>query len=99
MGKITRAARMRSCSLRLPSCRNEIETVVFAHAPSIDKGMGIKSPDWWGAFACHHCHTIADGSKRFDPEYVNVFESRWLAGIYETQKALIEEGLMSYIEN
>ena len=98
MGKITRFARMQSCTLRLPNCRNERETVVFAHAPSIDKGMGIKSPDWWGAFTCYHCHTIADGSKRFDAEYVNIFESRWLAGIYETQKALIEEGLMSYIE-
>jgi hypothetical protein len=98
MGKIRQAARMRSCSLRLPGCRNEVETTVFAHAPCVDKGMGIKSPDWWGAFSCNFCHRIVDGSKRFDPEYVDLYQARWLAGIYETQKTLIEEGLLSYTE-
>lgn len=88
---------MQSCTLRLPDCRNETEATVFAHAPSIDNGMGIKAAkDFWGAFACSHCHDVADGRKpnNFTPQWL--IEQRWLRGIYETQKVLIEKGLITY---
>jgi hypothetical protein len=88
---------MRPCSLRLPGCRNDPAETVFAHAPSVDNGMGIKTAkDFWGAFACSHCHDVMD--KRTD-EYditLSMLLGRWLAGIYETQKTLMDEGLMSY---
>ena len=86
MGKrIRQEARMRPCAVRLLGCRNEVETVVFAHAPCVDKGMGIKSPDFWGAFACHHCHDMLDGRQR---GYLTKAEmdGLWMRGIYETQK-------------
>ena len=88
---------MQPCTLRLPDCRQDVQTVVFAHAPSLDGGMGIKaSPDFWGAFACSHCHDIVDGRKKIDftPEWL--IRERWLKAIYETQKILIELGLISY---
>ena len=90
MSKLTRAARLRSCSVRLPGCKNATETVVFAHAPSIDKGLGIKSPDWWGAFACSHCHQILDGQAR---GMINEL-ALWLPAIYETQKIFFDEGYL-----
>lgn len=90
MSRITKAARMRSCSVRLQGCENARETVVFAHAPSIDKGMGYKSPDFWGAFACHHCHDLLDGRKGT----LQNAAPYWLRAIYETQKQLVDEGII-----
>jgi hypothetical protein len=91
MSRITAAARMRSCSVRLPDCRNDRTTVVFAHAPSVDKGMGFKSPDWWGCFACSHCHDILDGRAGSLMNSAPV----WLSAIFETQKICFDEGLFA----
>lgn len=88
MSRITRSARMRSCTVRLCGCTNQRETTVFAHAPSRYKGTGIKSPDWWGAYACHHCHTILDGEETAE------HDSDWLRGIFETQEILHKEGYL-----
>jgi hypothetical protein len=94
MGRITRSARMRPCALRLSVCNNDPETTVFAHAPSIDSGMGYKSPDWWGAYACSTCHDLIDG-RRSHPmiSQLNVREGL-LRGIFETQSIMHEEGLL-----
>lgn len=99
MGRLIRnAARGQNCSLRLPGCRNDTSTVVFAHAPSIDNGMGLKqAKDFWGAFACSNCHDVVDGRVSTSDQRVLILE-RWLAGIYETQKKLIEAGLIRYSE-
>lgn len=93
---IRRAARGQNCSLRLPGCRNDTSTVVFAHAPSIDNGMGLKqAKDFWGAFACSHCHDVVDGRVTTSDQRILILE-RWMAGVYETQKKLIEAGLIRY---
>ena len=54
--------------------------------------MGIKSPDWWGAYACSNCHDFLDG--RAFSKFVDSTnkERYWLAGIYETQKKLRAKG-------
>lgn len=98
MGKRIRdSARGRFCSLRLPGCRGD-HGVVFAHAPSIDNGMGIKqAKDFWGAYACSHCHDIVDGRVTTSTQRILILE-RWMGGIYETQKQLIEAGLISYTD-
>ena len=94
--KIRNAARGRNCTLRLDGCKNDTATTVFAHAPSIDNGMGLKQArDFWGAFACQHCHDVADGRIENMTSLALICQ-RWLAGVYETQKQLIEEGLISY---
>jgi hypothetical protein len=105
---------MQPCTLRLPGCNNDPETTVFAHAPSIDNGMGLKAAqDFWGAFACSNCHDVADRRVSLENDRpLKIFGERsrpqhrllwswemsqaWMRGIYETQKALIEQGLMSF---
>jgi hypothetical protein len=93
--KITQSARGEACALRVPGCCNfNHETTVFAHAPCVDSGMGIKSPDWWGAYACSSCHDFMDG-RAFSKFVDSTNKDRyWLAGIYETQKKLREKGLL-----
>jgi hypothetical protein len=94
--KIRNAARGQRCTLRLEYCNNDPTTTVFAHAPSIDNGMGLKQArDFWGAFACSNCHAVVDGAIPNDRVRIIIME-RWLAAIYETQKHLIEIGLIQY---
>jgi hypothetical protein len=94
--KIRNFARGQTCTLRLRGCNGNPETVVFAHAPSIDNGMGLKqAKDFWGAFACSNCHDMVDGRVSTKDDRITILE-RWLAGIYETQKRLIEAGLMTF---
>jgi len=94
--KIRQAARGQYCTLRLPGCNSNPDTTVFAHAPSIDNGMGLKTaPDFWGAFACSSCHDVVDSRVPTSEQRILILE-RWLAGIYETQKRLIELGLITY---
>ena len=94
--KIRESAHLEDCSLRIngPGNCSSIETTVLAHAPCIDKGMGIKGPDTWAAYACHHCHDIVDGragSQSLTREDAAFY---WLQGIYETQKKLRQKGLI-----
>lgn len=94
--KIRAAARGQTCTLRLPGCNGDTETTVFAHAPSVDNGMGLKTaPDFWGAFACSHCHDVVDGRVPTSDQRILILE-RWLAGVYETQKRLLAAGLLHY---
>ena len=94
MSDIRRSARMRTCSLRLPDCRNDRETVVLAHLPSVDSGRGFKSPDWFAVYSCAHCHDILDGRKAHPMTPHWLVAERSLAALYETQAILFEEGLL-----
>jgi hypothetical protein len=91
MSKLTQSAKLRSCSLRLPNCTNE--GVVFAHAQSVEKGMGRKSPDWWGCYACHTCHDALDSRIPLPASraYIN---DRLLKAIFETQQQMFADGLL-----
>ena len=92
--KLTKAARGQDCTIQLhPYCNENPETVVFCHAPSEDKGMGIKSPDWWGAFGCSACHDVVDGRMRTDIPADDVDRS-FMRGVYRTLKIQIEQGLI-----
>ena len=97
MGRLIRnSARGQTCTIRLDGCNANPETVVFAHAPSLDNGMGLKqAKDFWGAYACSACHDRLDGRVRSERESIEVL-SAWMRGIYETQKRMIEQGLISY---
>ena len=96
--KIRQSARNEDCSLRIHGLRlcSHSDTTVFAHAPCVDKGTGFKSPDWWGAYACHHCHDIIDGREQsgYSTLLPDDAAPHWMRGIYETQKKLREKGLL-----
>ena len=92
--KFTKSARGEECTLRIyPYCNGNPETTVLCHAPSDDKGMGIKSPDWWGAYGCSSCHDVIDGrtATGFSVAEKNNLH---MDGIYRTQKRMIEKGLI-----
>ena len=94
--KITKSARGEDCAIRLPGCRYapENETTVLAHAPCVDKGMGIKSPDWWSAYAGGFCHDVVDGRQEHPYLERSAVQCFWLGAIYETQKKLIKKGFI-----
>jgi hypothetical protein len=56
-------AKGRNCMVRLPGvCNFNSETVVLAHIRLAGvSGMGVKSPDLIGAWACSACHDEVDG--------------------------------------
>ena len=86
--KIRNSAKGQTCSLRLPGCSHDSETVVFAHVGR-NRGMGIKCGDNMGVYACYACHTAIDGKLR------NTFAADILRALEETQAKLIEQGLLT----
>ena len=63
---------------------------MLAHLPCGHGGMGMKSPDNMGVFACHACHAVIDGPNRWD-----VPAEDYLRALAETQAYWIEAGLLS----
>ena len=53
------AANGQNCTMRLPGCTNDRETVVLAHRNGA--GMGTKASDHDAADMCARCHDIYDG--------------------------------------
>lgn len=92
--KLTKAARGQQCTIQIhPYCNMDPETVVFCHAPSEDKGVGIKSPDFWGADGCSVCHDIVDSRRSVDISTDDIKDC-FYRGIYRTIKRRIEQGII-----
>ncbi len=53
------AANWQNCTMRLPGCQNDRETVVLAHRNGA--GMGTKASDHDAADMCAYCHDNYDG--------------------------------------
>lgn len=60
---LRKEAKGRGCMVRIPGvCNFNSETVVLAHIRIAGvSGMGMKSPDLCGAWACSACHDEIDG--------------------------------------
>lgn len=90
--KITKSAKWEKCTVRQPFiCNNDESTVVYAHLNGA--GMGRKSDDPFGAYACSSCHSWLDG------RYVKTHtrDQRDLAHLQamkETQAILFKKGLL-----
>lgn len=84
--KIRDSARGETCSLRVSNYCRDDETVVFAHLNSNYRGVGLKSPDLFGVYACYNCHTALDACR--------VVASEQLRALQETQMKLYEKGLI-----
>jgi hypothetical protein len=71
-------AKGQDCTLMIPGCRNETETVVLCHLRQLGGGgMGIKPPENESAFGCRYCHDVADGRipwVKDAPEDFNLWE-------------------------
>ena len=92
--KLTKAARGQECTIQIhPYCSMNPETTVFCHAPSESKGMGTKSPDYWGADGCSDCHDIVDGRRNValpDDEILRCH----IRGVFRTIQRRIDQGLI-----
>jgi hypothetical protein len=84
---------LQPCTVRLPCCNGDPDTTVFAHAPSISKGVGQKSPDWWGAFACSSCHDVLDSRTPHHYPEALILDT-WLKAIHETLRIQFKDGLL-----
>jgi len=93
--KLRKAARGRECMVRLPSvCNHDPETTVLAHVRLAGvSGMGMKSDDLLGAWACSSCHDAIDRRAHtdLDRDYVRLAH---LEGMVRTIAVLKKEGLI-----
>lgn len=91
MTNLRRQAIDRECQVRLPGCTGG--PCCLAHWRQVGiSGMGLKSPDLLGAFACDHCHQIVDRKGRGDPE----IQLDFAQAVFRTQAILINEGLITW---
>ena len=63
MSRVRESARGEQCLVRIPGwCNADPATVVWIHAngSAAGKGIGMKSHDLLGAYACSNCHDIVD---------------------------------------
>lgn len=82
-------ARGRDCQIRLDGCRHDPQYTVLAHFRLQGiSGMGMKSPDFIGAWACDKCHARVDSDK--SPEVQLDFAK----AVFRTQAQLLREGTL-----
>ena len=92
--KLRDSARGEQCTLRIPGvCCGDPETVVLAHPPVANGGMGTKGSDIDGAFACHQCHDVLDGRTTNTVPLWEVYEC-FIRGAAETRARMVERGLI-----
>ena len=92
---LRKEARGRGCMVRIPDvCSHNSETVVLAHYRLAGvSGIGMKSPDILGAWACSSCHDAIDRRAHtdLDRDYVRLLH---LEGMVRTIAQLNREGLL-----
>ena len=87
--KLLKAANGRPCVL----C-GAIGSTVAAHSNSLEHGRGFahKSPDYYIAFVCQHCHDEIDGrSGQLTKEEKR---NKWLSAFVRTVAVWFEEGIV-----
>lgn len=93
--KLRKEAKGRGCMVRIPEvCNHNSETVVLAHYRLAGvSGIGMKSPDVLGAWACSACHDAIDRRAHtdLDRDYVRLLH---LEGMARTIAQLNREGLI-----
>lgn len=89
---ILRHAKGQNCTLRLPGCRNDRDTVVACHINSgaAGKGTGMKAHDLLAVWGCAHCHALLDQGKGRSSLSTDL-----LRALCETLVALWRDGMLS----
>lgn len=97
MSKLTKAAKGKDCTVRIPSyCNGNPETTVLAHVNGVRFGHGIgnKVNDLLAADTCSACHDILDGRVRCDTFTHKELKLMFYEGVMETQLRRVEDGLV-----
>ena len=77
--------------IRLSVCNHDPETTVLAHYRMLGiSGLGIKSPDLIGSWACSACHQFVDTHKDHTTQLA------FAQGVFRTQAQLIKEGMIRW---
>ena len=97
MANLRKLALGRECLIRIPGiCTMDSSTVVLCHyRMSGFSGIGMKSPDWLGAYGCSACHDVCDARSGHWGGFAR--ESRellLLQGVIRTLATLIDEGVI-----
>lgn len=92
---LRKEAKGRNCMVRLPGiCCFDNDTTVLAHVRiSGVSGMGIKSDDALGAWACYPCHMAIDGQTKTAMTREELRLAH-LEGMARTIAVLRKEGLL-----
>jgi hypothetical protein len=93
---LRKEAKGRGCMVRIPKvCNFNSETVVLAHIRLTGvSGMGMKSPDLIGAWACSACHDEIDGRTRKSGMTRDELRLAHYDGMVRTIVQLEKEGLI-----
>lgn len=93
---LRKEAKGRGCMVRLPGiCNFNSETVVLAHIRLAGvSGMGMKSPDLIGAWACSACHDEIDGRTHKSGLTHDELRLAHFEGMARTIAQLEKEGLV-----
>lgn len=93
---LRKEAKGRGCMVRLPGiCNFNSETVVLAHIRLAGvSGMGMKSPDLVGAWACSACHDELDGRTHKSGLSRDELRLAHFQGMARTIAQLEKEGLV-----
>ncbi len=93
--KLSRSARGKQCTARIPGAGNhDPATTVLGHAPFSGK-FGSRKHWWWTAYVCSDCHDLLDDrNMRLTREEKNLI---WFAAVHETQEYFIDEGLLKVL--
>lgn len=99
MSKITESAKGMDCQVRIIGvCNGNSETVIWAHANGLlaGKGIGMKSKDILGAYACQSCHDYYDrrvSGSGIDHDKVKL---DFYEGHLRSLAILVEKGLVKF---
>lgn len=96
MVDLRKQARDRDCMVRIPSvCNHDPATVVLAHYRLIGvSGIGYKSDDLIGSWACSSCHAEIDGQTRKSGLNRDELKLAHLEGMVRTIVQLRKEGVI-----
>ena len=86
MSRVRRLAIGRECQIRLPGCLTEPCCLCHFRLIGIS-GMGIKSPDFLGAWGCAFCHDQVDRVMRDDLQT----QFDFALAVFRTQNILYHE--------
>ncbi|MBA3755582.1 MAG: DUF1364 family protein [Nitrosomonas sp.] len=99
MSKITDSAKGMECQVRIIGvCNGNTETVVWAHANGLvaGKGLGMKSPDIMGSYACQKCHDHYDRRVFVLEEHYASIKLDFYEGHLRSLAILIEKELVKF---
>lgn len=96
MSKVRKSAEGENCTFQIAGvCNYDPATTIYAHLPDESNGMGKKSDDISGAYACSDCHDLIDGRNKqkfaFKPEDIEWYMRRAQT---RTLRRLIEKGVV-----